>query len=113
MPDAATSLDALSRVSGQRATVEGRYQQIDVRMRQKGDPVYAGHAAVILDDGTEVTLEPVWAAEAIRPAEEIERFDGQRVRVTGVVHEQAPEPPEPTASLMSPCVHPVEAVEPP
>jgi hypothetical protein len=112
MPEAATSLEAVKGASGQRAAVEGRYRQIDVRMRQKGDPVYAGHAAVMLDDGTEVTLEPVWAEEAIRPAEEIERYDGERVRVTGIVHEQAPEPPEPAASLMSPCVHPVEAVEP-
>jgi hypothetical protein len=107
-----TSIDALRRASGRRAEVEGRYAQIDVRMRVKGDPVYRGHAAVMLDDGTEVTLEPVWAEQAIRPAEEISRCDGHRVRVTGTAHEQAPEPPEPTASLVSPCISPVDAVAP-
>jgi hypothetical protein len=107
-----TSLDELRRASGQGAEVEGRYAQIDVRMRIKGDPVYLGHAAVTLDDGTEVTLEPVWAEQAIRPADEIARCDGHRVRVTGTVHEETPEPPEPTASFVSPCISPVDAVEP-
>jgi hypothetical protein len=108
---AVTSIEDLRRASGQRVDVEGRYRQIDVRMRIKGDPVYHGHVAVMLDDGTEVTLEPVWAEDAIRPPEEIARCDGHRVRVTGTAHEQAPEAPEPTASLISPCISPVEAVE--
>jgi hypothetical protein len=109
---AITSLDDVRRASGERAEVEGTYQQIDIRMRVKGDPVYLGHAAVILDDGTEVTLEPSWAEEAIRPRDEIDRCEGHRVRVVGTVHEEAPEPPEPAAALMSPCVRPVESVEP-
>jgi hypothetical protein len=107
-----SSIDDLRRASGQRVEVEGRYEQIDVRMRVKGDPVHLGHAAVMLDDGTEVTLEPVWAEEAIRPADEIARCEGHRVRVTGILHEEAPEPPEPTATLTSPCIRPVDAVEP-
>jgi hypothetical protein len=106
------SMEDVRGASGQRAEVEGRYQQIDVRMRIKGDPVYLGHAAVMLEDGTEVTLEPVWAEEAIRPRAEIERCEGHRVRVVGTVHEEAPDPPEPAASLIGPCIRPVEAVEP-
>jgi hypothetical protein len=109
---AVTSIDKLRQTSGRRAEVEGRYAQIDVRMRIKGDPVYLGHAAVMLDDGTEVTLEPVWAEHAIRPADEIARCDGHRVRVTGTAHEQAPEPPEPTATFAAPCISPVDSVEP-
>jgi len=108
---AVTSIEDVRRADGQRADVDGTYRQIDVRMRIKGDPVYAGHAAVMLDDGTEVILEPVWSEDAIRPADEISRCDGHRVRVTGTAHEQAREPPEPMASLMSPCISPVEKVE--
>ena len=47
-------------------------------------------------------LEPTWLDDALRPAGEIERLDGKRVRAAGVVHAQAPEPPEPVAAIVSP-----------
>jgi hypothetical protein len=106
-----TSGAELEAAAGAVAEVVGRYGQLDVRMRQKGDPVYLGHAAVTLADGTLVTLEPTWSDAARRPAEEIERWDGQQVVVRGLLHAEAPEPEEPQAAIMSPCVSPVEAVE--
>jgi hypothetical protein len=80
-------------------------------MRRTGNPVFKGHAVVVMQDGTEVHLEPSWAPEAIRPAREIERFDGRLVKVTGTVHVTGPEPPEPSAHLVAPTIRPVEAIE--
>jgi hypothetical protein len=106
-----TSEDELQAAAGAVAELVGRYGQLDVRMRQKGDPVYLGHVALTLADGTLVTLEPIWSDAARRPAEEIERWDGQEVVVRGLLHAEAPEPPEPQATIVSPCVSPVEAIE--
>jgi hypothetical protein len=101
----------LERASGKRGAVVGVYRQVDVRQAAEGAPQYDGHAAVELDGGGRVFLEPTWSEEALRPAEEIERCDGRRVRASGVVHARAPEPPEPVAAIIDPCLHPVEAVE--
>jgi hypothetical protein len=105
------SADDLQRASGKRGAVIGVYRQVDVRQAAESTPQYDGHAAVELDGGARVFLEPTWSDDAVRPAEEIERCDGRRVRATGVVHARAPEPPEPVAAIIDPCVHPVEAVE--
>lgn len=96
---------------GQRAAVAGTYEQVDVRQRTRGDPVYRGHAAVRLDDGTRVHLEPTWAQDAQRDDDEIERFEGRRVRAVGTVHEEPPDPPRPVAYVVAPCLCPVEQVE--
>jgi hypothetical protein len=102
----------LERASGRAGAVVGVYRQVDVRqLAEDEDPEYDGHAAVRLDDGVDVFLEPVWADAALRPAEEIERCEGRQVRARGVLHARAPEPPEPVATIVSPCVTPVEAVE--
>jgi hypothetical protein len=106
-----TTGSEIEAADGAEAEVVGTYGQVDVRMRQKGEPVYRGHAAVTLEDGTLVTLEPVWSEAALRPAEEIERCDGKSVVVRGTLHAQAPEPDEPVATIVSPCVSPVLSVE--
>ena len=106
-----TSGSEIEAAAGATAEVVGRYGQLDVRMRQKGDPVYRGHTALTLEDGTLVTLEPAWSDAALRPADEIERCDGKTVVVTGTLHAQAPEPEEPIATIVSTCVSPVESVE--
>ncbi len=106
-----TGAGEIAAAAGKSVAVVGRYGQLDVRMRQKGDPVYNGHTALTLEDGTLITLEPTWSEAALRPADEIERCDGSTVIVRGTLHARAPEPPEPVAAITSPCISPVEAVE--
>lgn len=51
----------------------------------------------------------------MRPLDEIARYDGQRVRVTGTfLREMPPHPTNPpeAAALGGPCIHPVESIEP-
>jgi hypothetical protein len=98
--------------SGRRARVRGIYQQVDLRMRPKGPPQYSGRAAVRLGDGTEVLLEPSWAPAGVRSPDEIARYEGQAVFVSGTVHATAPAPAEAVAQIIGPCVSPVEDVAP-
>ena len=100
----------IAQFTGQRCTLLGTYEQVDVRFRKSDPPVYAGHAAVRLSDGTRVMLEPSWSPTAIRPAAERERFSGQVVAVTGQLHARAPAPAQEVAQLIGPCMSPIEAI---
>jgi hypothetical protein len=90
--------------------VEGTYVEVDMRMRQTPPPRHIGHAAVQLDDGTLVYLEPPWSKEAIRPPDERRTLTGKRVIATGAVHAVCPEPKQPMAHVSGPCITPVENV---
>ena len=95
----------------ERAAIVGVYHQIDIRMRPKSSQKFTGHAAVRLDDGEDVLLEPTWSPAAIRSEEERKRFDGARVEAVGVVHAESPEPPEQVAFRMGPCLSPVDQIQ--
>jgi hypothetical protein len=105
------SVSQLVRHSGMPATVVGTYHQVDTRMKRHSSPKYVGHAAIRLDDGTDVYLEPIWSKSALRGARERRRFDGRRVAVTGVPLARMPEPAEPVAHLVGPCITGVERIE--
>jgi hypothetical protein len=98
-------------LDGQVVTLVGTYRQVDVRARPRPPAVFAGHAAVRLADGHDVLIEPTWSDRARRSPQEISRADGRRVAVTGVVRSRCPEPDEPAASIVGPCVCDVERVE--
>ena len=69
--------------AGQQIRAIGTYQQRDVRYRPTPPPKYRGHAIVVFDDGGFISLYPTWHPDAIRPEDEIGRFEGRRVIVTG------------------------------
>lgn len=89
----------------------GRYTQIDARMRREATPVYNGNVALVLDDGTQVLLYPVWHVEAKRPADEIARYENQRVVVVGTIFPKAPASPDNAANLSLPCLTEVESID--
>jgi hypothetical protein len=95
---------------GKRVLVVGIYRQLDIRMRPKGIPEYVGHAAIQLLDGHDVLLEPSWSPAARRIPSERTRFEGQQVEVIGTLHLKPPEPPEPIAYVIAPCISPVEQI---
>lgn len=70
---------------------------------------------IALDDGLGPFLEPYWHKEAVRPAAEVTKYLGKKVRVTGRYYREQPKNPDdpPYASSMGgPCIHPVENIEP-
>jgi hypothetical protein len=109
-PQCCETLQDVRSRSGQRVILKGTYHQVDVRMRRKPPAAYAGHAAIRLQDETDVLLEPSWSPDAIRTPEEHARYEAKRVQVTGVVHSEAPKPAEPLAYITGPCLSPVEEI---
>ncbi|WP_425389060.1 hypothetical protein [Cylindrospermum stagnale] len=89
----------------------GRYVQIDVRQRPDSPPVYNGNVALVLEDGTEVLLYPVWHVEAKRPKEEISRFEQKQVTVVGTIFPKAPSNPSHAANFLMPCLTEVQSIE--
>lgn len=90
--------------------VEGVYEQQDVRMRPSPpEPLYEGHVALVLDDGAKVYLGLQQEPEGRRSAEERERFEHQRVRVTGLLFATNPGP---GTVINAPLLADISAVEP-
>ncbi len=90
--------------------VEGVYEQQDVRMRPPTpEPLYEGHAALVLGDGVKVYLGLQQEPEGLRSAEERERFENQRVRATGLLFATNPGP---GTVIDAPLLADISAVEP-
>ena len=90
--------------------VEGVYEQQDVRMRPSPpEPLYEGHAALVLDDGVKVYLGLQQEPEGRRSAEERERLENQRVRATGLLFAINPGP---GTVIDAPLLADISAVEP-
>lgn len=69
---------------------------------------------ITVDDGVGPYLEPYWHKQAVRAADEVDRFQGKRVRVTGRYYREQPRNPDdpPHASAVGgPCLHPVASIE--
>jgi hypothetical protein len=96
--------------AGARVRVFGEYVDVDARQRPDPPAQYRGHAAIRLEDGALVQLEPTWAEAALRSAGERARFAGKAVEAIGVLWASPPEPPEPVAYMLGPCLSPVESI---
>ena len=108
-PVVASGADVKANVSTY-VTVEGVYEQQDVRMRPPTpEPLYEGHVALVLSDGTKVFLYPQQKPEALRSEDERARFDHQRVRATGLLYAKNPGP---GAVIDAPCLADVSTIEP-
>ena len=95
--------------AGRYVTVEGVYEQQDVRMMQVNPDVqFAGHAAIVLSDGERVFLYPQQDAEAIRPADERARLEHRRVRASGLL---LPTNPRDGAVITSPCLIDLKSID--
>jgi hypothetical protein len=70
-----------SSVKQARISVEGTYEELNVKQRKDGVPRYVGRVTIRRTDGSSVLLET--HKKGIRPAAEIARFRGKRVIVRG------------------------------
>lgn len=103
------SQDDVELHAGGTAVVEGTYEQQDVRMMQANpDTLYKGHVAVVLSDGVRVFLHPPQEDEAVRDADEIERFEHRTVRASGLLLDGNPGE---GAVIDAPCLLDVETIE--
>jgi hypothetical protein len=100
---------------GKQVRVVGRYIQVDVRYRKSAPPLYEGHVAVILDDGTTVFLYPTWHEHAIRSADEISKYENQWVVVVGTIVSSIPNDPRAyphqAARILAPCMLAIDSIQ--
>lgn len=66
-----------------KVTLTGTYVKSSLLKRGQGD--HLGHYKIMVNDSMEVTLLPPYLKEAVRPKEEVQRFEGEKVTVTGII----------------------------
>lgn len=89
--------------SGDLVEVFGTYEQ--VAGGKDPDAPNDGHAAVRLDDGSLVHLQPPWHPDAIRSADELTRYTDKQVVVKGLLFKECPPPPDNRAYAQVPCLY--------
>lgn len=96
------------RLDGKRATAVGTYRAIERPVKGVAIGNATKDRAVLeLDDGTRLYLEPLDSSTSLRSADERQRFEGQKVRVRGVLHFRMPSQGQ---SLIAPCIAEIEDV---
>jgi hypothetical protein len=88
--------------NGTMVEVFGTYEQVAAGKAPDAKP--QGHAAVRLDDGSMIWLEPPWHPGAIRSAEEIAKYEGKSVVAKGLLFAECPPPPDGRAYAKVPCL---------
>lgn len=111
-PTCCASREALKANDGKRVAVVGTYRATRIEMKkQPGKPPL--HAQVDTPGGP-LVLGVYYQAEGRRPGEELTRLNGKKVRVVGVLRFRPPTQTSPDgipmASMIEPCVSPVESV---
>jgi hypothetical protein len=98
---------------GERVTVEGVYRQFPPQTGADSPDIPRG-ARLELADGMGPYLDLFWSKKAARSKDEVVRYLGKRVRVTGVYRKTMPRNPSdpPMASAIGdPCIE-VDRIEP-
>jgi len=90
--------------AGETVVVRGTYIELDVRKAQTDPPLYKGHAALRLADGTLVLLLAPSEPDALRPQSEREELRGAEAVAEGMLHEVCPGE---GARLELPCLSPL------
>jgi hypothetical protein len=107
--------DDVARLDGRRVTVTGIYRPRAVTMRPAAPGGPRPRTVAIETEGGDLMLGVYHAEEGRRPTEEIDRLEGRRVRVVGVVHARTPTQlsPDgvPMATMIGPYIGGVERVE--
>lgn len=88
--------------SGDMVEVFGTYEQVSVG--KAPDAPLDGHAAVRLEDGSLVHLQPPWHENAIRSADELAKYSDKPVVVKGLIVAECPPPPDGRAYAKVPCM---------
>lgn len=73
-------------VFNKETTIIGIYKKCI--LSKKKEAPHQGHYKIVLDDNTEVVLLPPYEQEAKRSAEEVEQYEGKKVKVKGIIEEE-------------------------
>jgi hypothetical protein len=116
-PVCCASFEQVKSLDGKRVTLTGVYQRTAVRKgpRDAADDQKAHTVQIRCDGGVGVMLEVYYAPSGARSDEEIARFQGKRVKVTGVLRARTPEQVMPggqiAQTMIGPCIVSIESIE--
>ncbi|OJJ15395.1 hypothetical protein BKI52_38930 [marine bacterium AO1-C] len=96
----------------QKTTLTGIYTKRIIA--KKGPGKHQGHYKIVVNDTLEVNLLPPYEAAAVRSSEEVARFEGKKVTVTGFLEEDT-SLSEPTIeheplTVNTPCFATIESI---
>ncbi|WP_153801255.1 hypothetical protein [Foetidibacter luteolus] len=74
--------------TNEKVTLTGTYARSN--LSKSGQEDGSGYYKIVVSDSLEVILLPPYKEEAVRPKEEVQRFEGKKVTVTGIVMEHTP-----------------------
>jgi hypothetical protein len=108
-PSPALAPDAEVRTASDRDHKAGRMVEVFGTYEPIADgkapgAAHVGHAAVRLEDGTLIHLQPPWHPNAVRSAEELASFSGRAVVAKGMLFAACPPPPDGRAYPKVPCL---------
>lgn len=96
----------------EKVTLTGVYAKSTISQRGLVD--HRGHYKIIVNDTLEVNLLPPYLKEAVRPKEEVQNFEGQRVVVTGTIIKNTafskPSLQERPATVNIPCFITIDSI---
>jgi hypothetical protein len=111
-PTCCETRDELRANDGKRVAVTGIYRATRVEMKKQPDKPKV-HAQLETGAGP-LMLGVYYNAEGRRPADELAKLDGKKVRVTGTLNLKTPTQTSaggvPMATMTEPCLSPVESV---
>jgi len=94
-------------------TLTGLYTESNIAKR--GDALHTGHYKIVVNDTLEVILLQPYKKEAIRKKEEVEKFNGKNVTVTGIIMAKtslsAPSLENRPPSVNIPCFITIESIK--
>jgi hypothetical protein len=116
-PVCCANFEQVKALDGKRVTLTGVYQRTAVRKgpRDSADDQKARTVQIRCDGGVGVMLEVYYTPSGARSDEEIKRFQGKRVKVTGVLRARTPEQVMPggqiAQTMIGPCIVSIESIE--
>ncbi|HAS39231.1 MAG TPA: hypothetical protein DCS93_02075 [Microscillaceae bacterium] len=96
----------------QKTTLTGVYTKSIIAKRGAGE--HRGHYKIVVNDTLEVNLLPPYEAAAVRSSEEVARFEGKQVTVTGLLEEDTslsePSIENEPLTVNTPCFATIESI---
>jgi len=121
LPLCCDSFEQIKQLDGTRVILEGVYKPVILSKRPARDPMPEpppGKPALVSIDPPsqyQVMLGVYHSASGPRPAEEVDRLRGKKVRVTGTLHAFTPSQTDPSGAVMQTMIGPYiepESIDP-
>lgn len=109
-----TNKKDIAKHEGETVAIEGVYTKSIVAVKP-GSNIFSGRYKLQVNDSLDIIILPPYKKGSVRPQEEVERFEGKRVVITGVVESNTylsePSLENSPQTVSIPCFISVEKIE--